>query len=82
VIQGGTPHFEYVAGGCNDGLNQVQLDTGVPVTFGVLTVNNVEQAIERSAQDPNNKGEEAAVTALEMISLIEKIEKTVKQKAT
>ena len=77
VIQGGTPHFEYVAGGCNDGLNQVQLDTGVPVTFGVLTVNTVEQAIERSAEDPNNKGEEAAVTALEMISLLQKIEESV-----
>lgn len=73
VIRGGTPHFEFVAGGCNDGLNQVQLTTGVPVTFGVLTVDNVDQAVERSAEDPNNKGEEAALTALEMISLIEKI---------
>ena len=74
VIRGGTPHFEFVSTGCNDGLNQVQLTTGVPVTFGVLTVDNVEQAVERSAEDPNNKGEEAALTALEMISLVKKIE--------
>ena len=74
VIRGGTPHFEYVSSGCNDGLNQVQLKTGVPVTFGVLTVDNVDQAIERSGEDPNNKGEEAALTALEMISVLRKIE--------
>lgn len=73
VIRGGTPHFEFVSAGCNDGLNRVALDTGVPVTFGVLTVDNVDQAIERSGEDPNNKGEEAALTALEMISLLEKI---------
>ncbi len=74
VIRGGTPHFEYVSTGCNDGLNQVQIKTGVPVTFGVLTVDNVDQAIERSGEDPNNKGEEAALTALEMISVLRKIE--------
>jgi len=74
VIRGGTPHFEYVSTGCNDGLNQVQLKTGVPITFGVLTVDNVDQAIERSGEDPNNKGEEAALTALEMISVLHKIE--------
>lgn len=74
VIRGGTPHFEYVSTGCNDGLNQVQIKTGVPVTFGVLTVDNVDQAIERSGDDPNNKGEEAALTALEMISVLRKIE--------
>lgn len=74
VIRGGTPHFEYVCAGCNDGLNHVQLKTGIPVTFGVLTVDNVDQAIERSGEDPNNKGEEAALTALEMISVLHKIE--------
>jgi len=74
VIRGGTPHFEFVSTGCNDGLNQVQLTTGIPVTFGVLTVDNVDQAVERSAEDPNNKGEEAALTALEMISLVEQID--------
>eukprot|EP00903_Cladosiphon_okamuranus_P004273 g4271.t1 len=66
VIRGGTPHFEFVSAGATEGLNRVQLDTGVPVTFGVLTVDDVEQAIERSGEDPNNKGEEAALTALEM----------------
>ena len=74
VIRGDTPHFEFVSTGCNDGLNQVQLTTGVPVTFGVLTVDKVDQAIERCAEDPNNKGEEAALAALEMIGLIEKIQ--------
>lgn len=74
VIRGGTPHFEFVSTGCNDGLNQVQLTTGVPVTFGVLTVDNVDQAVERSAEDPNNKGEEAALTALEMIALLRQID--------
>lgn len=73
VIRGGTPHFEYVCAGCTEGLNRVQLDTGVPVTFGVLTVDDVEQAIERSVEDPNNKGEEAALTALEMVRLFDQI---------
>jgi 6,7-dimethyl-8-ribityllumazine synthase len=70
VIRGGTPHFDYVCRGCMDGLMRVQLDTGVPITFGVLTVDNVDQAIERSGDNPNNKGEEAALTALEMIRLV------------
>ena len=69
VIRGGTPHFEYVSAGATEGLNRVQLDSGIPVTFGVLTVDNTEQAIERSGEDPNNKGEEAALTALEMVRL-------------
>ena len=73
VIRGGTPHFEYVSAGATEGLNRVQLDTGVPVTFGVLTVDDVEQAIERSGEDPNNKGEEAALTALEMVRLFDQI---------
>ena len=73
VIRGGTPHFEYVSAGATEGLNRVQLDTGIPVTFGVLTVDDVEQAIERSGEDPNNKGEEAALTALEMVRLFDKI---------
>lgn len=70
VIRGGTPHFEYVSRGCMDGLMRVQLDSGIPVTFGVLTVDNVDQAAERSGDNPNNKGEEAALTALEMINLL------------
>jgi len=70
VIRGGTPHFEHVSAGCMDGLMRVQLDTGIPLTFGVLTVDNVDQAVERSGDNANNKGEEAALTALEMINLL------------
>lgn len=70
VIRGGTPHFDYVAGECTKGLAQVSLDSGVVVTFGVLTVDSIEQAIERSGTKAGNKGEEAASTALEMVSLL------------
>ncbi len=70
VIRGGTPHFEYVAGECTKGLAQVSLNTGLPITFGVLTVDSIEQAIERSGTKAGNKGAEAAHTALEMVSLI------------
>lgn len=73
VIRGGTPHFEYVAGECTKGLAQVSMNTGIPVTFGVLTVDSIEQAIERSGTKAGNKGCEAAETALEMVSLIGKI---------
>ena len=69
VIRGGTPHFEYVAGECVKGLSQVGLDAGLPVTFGVLTVDNIEQAIERAGTKAGNKGAEAAMTAIEMVSL-------------
>ena len=69
VIRGGTPHFEYVAGECTKGLAQVSLNTGIPVSFGVLTVDSIEQAIERSGTKAGNKGAEAAATALEMVSL-------------
>jgi 6,7-dimethyl-8-ribityllumazine synthase len=73
VIRGGTPHFDYVAGECTKGLAQVSLQYGVPVTFGVLTVDSIEQAIERSGTKAGNKGVEAASTALEMVSLFGKI---------
>ena len=73
VIRGGTPHFEYVAGECTKGLAQVSLNTGVPVSFGVLTVDSIEQAIERSGTKAGNKGAEAASTALEMVSLLGKL---------
>lgn len=73
VIRGGTPHFEYVAGECVKGLAQVSLDTGIPVGFGVLTVDNIEQAVERSGTKAGNKGAEAAATALEMVSLLNKL---------
>ncbi len=73
VIRGGTPHFEYVAGECTKGLAQVSLNSGIPVAFGVLTVDSIEQAIERSGTKAGNKGAEAATTALEMVSLLGKI---------
>ena len=73
VIRGGTPHFDYVAGECTKGLAQVSLNAGVPITFGVLTVDSIEQAIERSGTKAGNKGAEAASTAIEMVSLLNKI---------
>lgn len=74
VIRGGTPHFEYVAGECVKGLGQISLTTGVPVAFGVLTVDTIEQAVERSGTKAGNKGEEAALSALEMVSLLRNLE--------
>ncbi len=73
VIRGGTPHFEYVAGECTKGLAQVTMDFGLPVAFGVLTVDTIEQAVERSGTKAGNKGEEAALSALEMVSLLDRI---------
>ena len=73
VVRGGTPHFDYVAGECTKGLAQVSLNAGVPITFGVLTVDSIEQAIERSGTKAGNKGVEAAATALEMVSLLGRI---------
>lgn len=70
VIRGDTPHFEYVAGECARGLQQASLETGVPVAFGVLTVETVDQALERAATGAGNKGAEAMNTALEMASLL------------
>ncbi len=69
VIRGGTPHFEYVAGECTKGLGVVSLDYGIPVAFGVLTVDTIEQAIERAGTKAGNKGEEAAMSVLEMVQL-------------
>jgi 6,7-dimethyl-8-ribityllumazine synthase len=73
VIRGGTPHFEYVAGQAAAGLARVALDTGVPVAFGVLTVESIEQAIERAGTKMGNKGAEAALAAIEMADLLPKI---------
>jgi 6,7-dimethyl-8-ribityllumazine synthase len=73
VIRGGTPHFEYVAGECVKGLAQVSLNASVPVAFGVLTVDSIEQAIERSGTKAGNKGAEAASSALEMVSLLSRL---------
>ncbi|MEJ6539877.1 MAG: 6,7-dimethyl-8-ribityllumazine synthase [Halioglobus sp.] len=70
VIRGGTPHFEYVAGECTKGIAMVSMEYDIPVSFGVLTVDTIEQAIERSGSKAGNKGEEAAMSALEMVSLM------------
>jgi 6,7-dimethyl-8-ribityllumazine synthase len=67
VIRGGTPHFDYVAGECAGGLNRVALDRGIPVSFGVLTTDTIEQALERAGTGQGNKGFDAAVTAIEMV---------------
>jgi 6,7-dimethyl-8-ribityllumazine synthase len=73
VIRGSTPHFDYVAGECAKGLNTVQLQTGIPVGFGVLTVDSIEQAIERAGTKAGNKGCEAAMTVLEMVNILAKV---------
>ncbi|MFC1503383.1 6,7-dimethyl-8-ribityllumazine synthase [Pseudomonadota bacterium] len=74
VIRGGTPHFDYVAGECNKGLAQVALEFETPVAFGVLTVDSIEQAIERAGTKAGNKGEEAALSALEMVNVLSQME--------
>ncbi|MEH6800771.1 MAG: 6,7-dimethyl-8-ribityllumazine synthase [Halopseudomonas sabulinigri] len=74
VIRGGTPHFEYVAGECVKGVGSVSLEYGIPVAFGVLTVDSIEQAIERSGTKAGNKGAEAAMSAYEMVSVIKQLE--------
>jgi 6,7-dimethyl-8-ribityllumazine synthase len=73
VIRGATPHFDYVAGEVAKGTAQVMLETGVPILFGVLTTETIEQAIERAGTKAGNKGSDVAVAALEMISLMENI---------
>ena len=74
VIRGGTPHFEYVAGECNKGLAQVALDYNIPVAFGVLTVDSIEQVIERAGTKAGNKGAEAALSVLEMVNVLAQVE--------
>lgn len=70
VIRGATPHFDYVSSEVSKGIASVSLDTGVPVVFGILTTDTIEQAIERSGTKAGNKGYEAAVTAIEMANLL------------
>jgi len=70
VIRGGTPHFEYVAGECVKGIAQVSMQYSTPVAFGVLTVESIEQAIERAGTKMGNKGGEAAMSALEMVNVL------------
>ena len=73
VIREATPHFDYVAGECAKGLAKAGMDTGVPVAFGVLTTDSIEQAIERSGTKAGNKGADAAIAALEMVNLYGKL---------
>jgi 6,7-dimethyl-8-ribityllumazine synthase len=70
VIRGGTPHFDYVCRGVTDGVQAAMRDSGVPVAFGVLTCDDVEQALERAGGGQGNKGEEAALVAIEMAQLL------------
>ena len=73
VIRGSTAHFEHVAGACSRGLASVATETGLPVIFGVLTTDTIEQAVERAGTKAGNKGGEAALTAIEMISLLRQL---------
>jgi 6,7-dimethyl-8-ribityllumazine synthase len=70
VVRGDTGHYDLVAGGCATGIQDVQLSTGVPVVFGVLTTETLDQALERSEPDESNKGREAALTGIEMVRLL------------
>ena len=74
VIRGATAHFDYVAGGVSNGISAVALETNLPIVFGVITTDTIEQAIERAGTKAGNKGFEAAVTAIEMVSLMERVD--------
>lgn len=73
VIRGDTPHFDYVCSETTRGIGQVSLESGIPIGFGLLTCDNLEQAVARSGDNRENKGEEATLTVLEMISLLRQI---------
>ncbi|GFN34827.1 6,7-dimethyl-8-ribityllumazine synthase [Tepidimicrobium xylanilyticum] len=73
VIRGSTPHFEYVSSEVSKGIANVSLSTGIPVIFGVITTDNIEQAIERAGTKSGNKGYDAAITAIEMANLLKEI---------
>jgi 6,7-dimethyl-8-ribityllumazine synthase len=75
VIRGSTPHFDYVASEVSKGIAQVNLETGVPVSFGVLTTDSIEQAVERAGTKEGNKGFDAAVSAIEMANLMKGLNK-------
>lgn len=75
VIKGSTPHFDYVSSEVSKGIANVSLETGVPVIFGVLTTDSIEQAIERAGTKAGNKGYDAACTAIEMVNLFDEINK-------
>ena len=74
VVRGGTPHFEYVCSGVSDGVREVMRDTGLPVAFGVLTTDDVDQALARAGGEHGNKGREAALAAIEMACLLPRLE--------
>jgi len=74
VVRGQTPHFDYVAGECAAGLSRVAAESGVPVAFGVLTTETVEQAVDRAGGKAGNKGADAALTALELVNLLRRLE--------
>ncbi|MEM6512256.1 MAG: 6,7-dimethyl-8-ribityllumazine synthase [Pseudomonadota bacterium] len=74
VIRGGTPHFDYVAGECVRGLSSAMHEHGVPVGFGILTVDTIEQAIERAGTKAGNKGEEATLAVIEMVNLLRRLD--------
>ena len=73
VIRGDTPHFDYVAGEATKGVSQVSMQTGVPIAFGVLTTNTVEQAVDRAGAKQGNKGFDAAMTAIEMANVLQRL---------
>jgi 6,7-dimethyl-8-ribityllumazine synthase len=74
VIRGATPHFDYVAGECASGLARIALESGVPIGFGVLTTDTVEQAVDRAGGKAGNKGADAALAALEMANLLRRLD--------
>ena len=73
LIRGSTPHFDYIAAEASKGIAQVGLKTGVPTIFGVITTENIEQAIERAGTKVGNKGSDAAMTAIEMVNLFKQL---------
>jgi 6,7-dimethyl-8-ribityllumazine synthase len=75
IIRGATPHFDYIAAEASKGVAQASLDTGVPIAFGIITSDTIEQAIERAGSKSGNKGWDAAMTAIEMCNLIQVIER-------
>lgn len=74
VIRGGTPHFEFISGECMAGLSRVMLDSGIPLGNGVLTVDTLEQALDRAGGAEGNKGEEAALAAIELVNLLRELD--------
>ncbi len=70
VIRGATPHFEYIANEAAKGIARINLDTGIPTVFGIITADNIEQAIERAGTKEGNKGKDAALSAIEMVNLL------------